>query len=194
MLERHFISHDQIYERIRAGKRGGVKVLSETQLKGLSNQQIAEFRRRYGRKLGKDRRSELIVCQGGDADEVMGCAGIEVQKISTASGKSADFPAPLMSNLAVGRKFRRKGIAEDLVKTAEELVLKKWGYDECYLFVEKQNTPAVKLYRKLGYKQQWEDKESTTMVPTESGRIVTKPTVILCMKKSLRTGIFGFFR
>ena len=168
-----------------------MKVLSETQLKGLSNQQIAEFRKRYGRKLGKDRRSELIVCQNGDTDEVMGCAGIEVQKISTASGKSANFPAPLMSNLAVGKKFRRKGIAEDLVKTAEELALKQWGYDECYLFVEKQNTPAVKLYKKLGYKQQWEDAESTTMVPTASGRITTKPTVILCMRKSLGKGFFG---
>ena len=82
----------------------------------------------------------------------MGCAGVEVCRVETPNGKAAQSPSPLMSNLAVGKKFRRKGIAEDLVRAVEDLVRKEWGYNSCYLFVEKRNVPGVKLYRKLGYK------------------------------------------
>merc|ERR1712232_668997 len=91
--------------------------------------------------------------------------------------------APLMSNLAVGNQFRRKGLAEDLVKATEEIARKQWGYNECYLLVEKKNIAAVKLYRKLGYKTVWEDTKAKTLTPTESGSIQTTGTIILCMKK-----------
>lgn len=169
-----------------AGKKGGSKELTPKQQKSLSNQQIAEFRRRYGARMGGDRRAELIVCQkGGKEEEVMGCAGVEVSKVSTPNGKSIQFAAPLMSNLAVGREFRRKGIAEDLVKATENLAYKSWGYEECYLLVEKRNKPAVKLYRKLGYKVQWEDETGSSLSPRENGSIINEETTILCMKKPL---------
>jgi ribosomal protein S18 acetylase RimI-like enzyme len=174
------------------GKIGGTKKLTLRQSKTLSNQQMAEFRKRYGKSTLKnksDSRSELIICQNSVTGEVMGCAGIEISKVQTPNGKSVDYPAPLMSNLAVGSKFRRKGIAEDLVKAAEELVRKEWGYEDCYLFVEKRNAPAVKLYRKLGYKRQWEDETATTLIPKSNGSVKTSPTVLLCMKKSLGGGL-----
>lgn len=179
-----------------AGKAGGAKELSPKQLKSLGNSQIAEFRKRYGSKLrnkAQDRRAELVVCKNDQSGDIYGCAGIEVSSISTPNGKRTKFAGPLMSNLAVGRKYRRKGIAEDLVKATEELALKEWGYDECYLFVEKKNAPALKLYKKLGYKVQWEDDTATTLVPTQKGSVVSKPTVILCMKKVLGKGVFGRF-
>merc|ERR1712238_220697 len=91
----------------------------------LSKQQVAEFRRRYGPSMSaRDRRSELILCQNSKTGEVMGCAGVEVCNVETPNGTSAEYPAPLMSNLAVGKKFRRKGIAEDLVRAVEDLVRK----------------------------------------------------------------------
>lgn len=184
------------------GKTGGVKELSPKQSMTLTKQQITEFRRRYGFKMGStktknnknDRRAELVVCQSKSSGEIMGCAGIEVTNVSTPNGKSAKFAAPLMSNLAVGKKFRRRGLAEDLVKATEQLARKEWGYDECYLFVEKKNTSAVKLYRKLGYSQQWEDDTATTLVPTARGSVVSAPTVIVCMRKKLGGGLFGQFR
>lgn len=176
-----------------AGKIGGTDTLSQRQSKSLSNQQIAEFRKRYSLRVGADRRSELLICQDGDTGEITGCAGIELSKISTANGKSIEFKAPLMSNLAVSKDFRRMGIAEDLVKAAEEIARKQWGYDEVYLYVEKRNTPAFKLYRKLGYTTQWEDDTSTTLIPTSRGTLVSEPTVIVCMKKSLNGLSLGRF-
>jgi ribosomal protein S18 acetylase RimI-like enzyme len=180
-----------------AGKVGGAKELSPRQLKSLSNSQIAEFRKRYGgsfmttRNKPQDRRAELIVCKNSMTEDIYGCAGIEVSEIKTPNGRSAQFKAPLMSNLAVGRNVRRKGIAEDLVQATEDLALKEWGYTECYLFVEKMNKPALKLYQKLGYKIQWEDDTATTLLPTVKGTVVSAPTIILCMKKRLGGGIFG---
>lgn len=178
------------------GKKGGVKELSSSQSKSLTKSQIAEFRKRYGFRAAAgmlDKRSELVVIQNKKNGEIMGCAGIEVSKVSTPNGKSIPTNAPLMSNLAVGKKYRRRGLAEDLVKATEEVARKKWGYDECYLFVEKQNRAAVRLYRKLGYVQQWEDDTATTLIPTARGAVVSSPTVILCMKKRIGGGLFGRF-
>ncbi len=178
--------------------------MSTTQRNTLIKQQKAEFARRYGQRVGSmrnDRRAELILCENGK-DETMGCVGIEVDSISDPNKErnpystidaTTPIEAPLMSNLAVGNQFRRKGLAEDLVKAAEEVARKQWGYDECYLLVEKKNTAAVKLYRKLGYKTVWEDKKAKTLTPTESGAIQTTGTIILCMKKRLGAGIFGRF-
>jgi ribosomal protein S18 acetylase RimI-like enzyme len=180
------------------GKTGGVKELSTKQSKSLTKSQITEFRRRYGFKMNNpsarnDKRSELVVCENKKNGDIMGCAGIEVCKIQTPNGKSIEFNAPLMSNLAVGKEYRRRGLAEDLVKAAEQLALREWGYDECYLFVEKQNKAAVRLYRKLGYKNMWEDDTATTLVPTARGSVISAPTVIICMKKKLGGGLLSRF-
>uniref|UniRef100_A0A6U3U1B8 N-acetyltransferase domain-containing protein n=2 Tax=Ditylum brightwellii TaxID=49249 RepID=A0A6U3U1B8_9STRA len=162
---------------------GGAKTLSPAQATSLERQQIMEFRRRYGPKMSKaDRRAELLLCRSSSGD-FLGCAGIEVDLISKADGSQERFPAPLMSNLAVNRNFRRRGVAEDLVKAAEELARREWGYNECYLYVEKQNVPAVKLYRKLGYRPIWEDDSAKTLLPTESGKVKNVSTTIVCMKK-----------
>jgi len=169
-----------------SGKAGGAAELSPFQRSSIERQQVLEFRRRYGPKMrGADRRAEILLCRDGSGT-FLGCAGIEVDNISKADGRSQGrICAPLMSNLAVGKDFRRKGIAEDLVKKAEEMARREWGYNECYLYVEKRNIGAVKLYRKLGYKQVWEDDKAKTLLPTEGGKLRTAGTVIICMKKRL---------
>ena len=172
-------------EAFWAGKSGGAAELTKFQAASLERQQVNEFRRRYGKFVGpKDRRAELIVCQNG-AGELMGCAGIEVDSVQKSDGRGQSVRAPLMSNLAVGRKFRRKGLAEDLVEAAEMLARKEWGYNEVFLYVEKKNTPAVRLYKKMGYRKYWEDDTAKTLIPTEGGQLKTAPTVIVCMKKRL---------
>ena len=170
---------------------GGTKVLAPYQSKQLTNQQISEFRRRYGARLSPDKQSELFLCRNGN-NALIGCLGIEVDTIQRSDGANR-VRAPLMSNVAVGRKFRRRGVGEELVKKAEEVARKQWGYDECYLYVEKRNTPAVRLYKKLGYRTVWEDDDCKTLVPTESGRVVSQSTVILCLKKKLGGGLFPSF-
>jgi RimJ/RimL family protein N-acetyltransferase len=169
---------------------GGVKQLQPKQRTSLLNSQMMEFRRRYGMKYG-DRRAELLITRNGKGD-VMGCCGIEVDKIPEKglSGRIITS-APLMSNVAVGRKFRRRGIAEEMVYRAEELARKDWGYDEVYLYVEKRNSPALKLYQKLGYKRLWEDSTANTLMPVSTGGMKQVPTTLVCMRKKLNRGLLG---
>jgi GNAT superfamily N-acetyltransferase len=116
----------------------------------------------------------------------------KVEKIKKMDGYDGTIFAPLMSNLAISKQYRRRGLAEELVKATELIARKEWGYNECYLYVEKRNVPAIKLYTKLGYKPIWEDDNATTLVPSVDGRgVVNGKTTIVCMKKKLGGGIFG---
>ncbi|CAB9514110.1 FR47-like protein [Seminavis robusta] len=94
--------------------------------------------------------------------------------------------APVMSNLVVSRHYRRQGIAEQLVAAVEEACQQdEWGYDECFLYVEQRNTPAVRLYQKLGYKTLWKDETAKTLLPTKTGSLESTRTTIVCMRKQL---------
>lgn len=114
-----------------------------------------------------------------------------VDKIKKMDGYDGSFVGPVMSNLAISRKYRRKGLAEDLVKAVENIARKEWGYDTCYLYVEKRNAPAVKLYKKLGYATMWEDPNATTLLPMDNGSVANGKTTILCMKKKIGAGLFA---
>lgn len=169
---------------------GGAKQLTDRQRKSLYNSQLLEFKRRYGKKLG-DRRAEMIMCES-NKKELMGVAAVEVEKIPEKSLTSTSRArAPLMSNVAVSKKWRRRGIAEVLVKEIERMVKIEWGYDDIYLYVEQRNKPAIRLYQKLGYKRKWIDKTAKTLVPTMNGSLQNEATTIVCMKKRLNGGILA---
>ena len=151
------------------------------------------------------------MCKDTRQSKITGCAGVEVDTVATfaegseprnggslwaqLTGKNIPAKptgrwetkmkyAPLMSNLVVSRQYRRQGIAEKLVQDVEDLC-QEWGYDECYLYVEQRNAPAVKLYQKLGYKTLWQDDKAKTLIPTKKGELESAGTVIICMKKEL---------
>lgn len=168
---------------------GGATELSEKQRKTLSATQFYEFRSRYaGVARGQ---SELILCKL-PTGELTGCAGIEVSQIPDKSLKGLKTEtAPLMSNLAVGKEFRRKGIAEKLVTEVERVIRYEWGYNDCYLYVEERNKAAVRLYQKLGYKKLWIDKEATTLLPSTNGKLQNSSTNLICMRKRLDLGLIG---
>lgn len=65
---------------------------------------------------------------------------------------SADTKAVcVLSNLAVGKKARRRGVARALCDEVEFLA-EDWGFSEVHLLVESDNTAARTLYEeKLGY-------------------------------------------
>lgn len=165
---------------------GGAKTLSKLQRQQLEQSQNAEFTKRYG---NSRRVSEmLLVRSNNNNDEIMACVGVEVDKIPTSGtirNPLATELAPLMSNLAVSKKYRRRGLAEQLVRSVETMVRKEWGYNECYLYVEERNRPAIKLYTKLGYRNVWRDTTAMTLLPTTSGDLQSTSTVIVCMKKKL---------
>jgi ribosomal protein S18 acetylase RimI-like enzyme len=55
-----------------------------------------------------------------------------------------------ISNLAVSRDFRRRGVAAELLIECERIT-KSWGYTELYLHVMADNERGRNLYKKLGY-------------------------------------------
>jgi ribosomal protein S18 acetylase RimI-like enzyme len=55
-----------------------------------------------------------------------------------------------ISNLAVSRDFRRRGVAQELLINCEHLT-KYWGYTELHLHVMGNNERGRNLYQKLGY-------------------------------------------
>lgn len=169
---------------------GGARQLSDRQRAQLRQSQVAEFTKRYGGR----RQADLICCFNSNG-EIVACAGIEVDSIPDGrlSAPRLEY-APLMSNLAVSRDYRRRGLAEVLVAAVEEQC-RDWGYDHCYLYVEQRNVPAIRLYHKLGYERVWTDDTAQTLVPHRNGELRTAPTVILCMRKDLNRGggLLGLF-
>lgn len=182
---------------------GGARTLSTSQRRQLEQSQTAEFTKRYGSgsKL-RQRTAELLVLRkvnnnsdDDDATKIIACAGVEVDRIPNGalkalSGSSTTTYAPLMSNLAVSRQYRRRGLAEQMVGAVETMVRNEWGYTECYLYVEERNRAAVQLYEKLGYRKLWRDDSARTLLPTASGDLHEAGTVILCMKKNLADNFF----
>lgn len=164
---------------------GGAKTLSRLQRQQLEQSQNAEFTKRYG---NSRRISEMLLARSSNNDEIMACVGVEVDKIPTSGtirNPVTTELVPLMSNLAVSKKYRRRGLAEQLVRSVENTVRKEWGYSECYLYVEERNRPAIQLYTKLGYRSVWRDATAMTLLPTTSGDLQSTSTVIVCMKKKL---------
>jgi len=58
---------------------------------------------------------------------------------------------PYLSNLAVNRKYRRQGVASQLLNSCEQIAI-SWGFKELYLHVLEDNQQAQQLYFKLGYR------------------------------------------
>lgn len=55
-----------------------------------------------------------------------------------------------ISNLAVSRDWRRRGVAQELLTNCEQLT-KSWGFTEIHLHVMGDNDRGRNLYEKLGY-------------------------------------------
>lgn len=164
---------------------GGAKKLSQAQERSLRNSQVVEFRKRYGSSKVP---SELLLLKDLKKDVIIGCVGIQMDRVKDVGR------APVMSNLAIDTRYRRRGLAERLVLAAEDCAAQQFGESGCYLYVERRNRGAVKLYQKLGYKQEWTDDTARTLLPTSDGKLESKDTVILCMKKDLgKKKTFGWW-
>jgi len=56
-------------------------------------------------------------------------------------------------SLAVLPEYRRRGIAEELMRRSLKALKFEYGCDEAYLEVRVSNLPAIELYRKLGFQE-----------------------------------------
>ncbi|MBD2189301.1 GNAT family N-acetyltransferase [Pseudanabaena mucicola] len=58
---------------------------------------------------------------------------------------------PYIYNLAVHPQWRRQGVAQQLLLSAEQTV-RQWGFGRLYMHVLEDNHPARSLYHRIGYR------------------------------------------
>mmetsp|Transcript_34094 Transcript_34094/g.45075 ORF Transcript_34094/g.45075 Transcript_34094/m.45075 type:complete len:275 (+) Transcript_34094:86-910(+) len=174
--------------------------LKPGQVRTLERDQYRDFCQRYGPLLKQKLETSLLVAK--DKKQIKGCIGIDVvpckgEKIGAKSNSLEEVELrPVMSNLVVAKTARKRGLGKKLIRQAESKT-KSWGYKELLLLVDKENIPAQKLYKKMGYSVLFEDKTATKLVP-DKFQIKTIPSTNICMRKniggvSLFGNLFGIF-
>lgn len=113
-------------------------------------------------------------------DNVVGVITVECCDIDINEKKENH---PVISNLIVSKKMRRKGIAK-LLTTRAEKIAKSLGYKEIYLFVNVENIPAIRLYKSCRYKSIGDEKKATRIV-FEKKRLLDEQCVNIMMKKKI---------
>ena len=113
-------------------------------------------------------------------DNVVGVITVECCDIDINEKKENH---PVISNLIVSKKMRRKGIAKLLTARAEKIA-KSFGYKEIYLFVNVENIPAIRLYKSRRYKSIGVEKKATRIV-FEKNRLLDEQCVNMMMKKKI---------
>lgn len=180
--------------------------LPDGQRRELGRLELSDLKRRYSkRRAGKTTEpSCLIVAE--EEGFIVGCVGMDVQqmdrerrKLSTADKSFSDGTEEttlVLANLVIRRERRGKGLAKALVRACEDVAI-GWGYESISLLVDSANTPALKLYTKLGFKRIFEDDQATCVLPGEYN-LRTVDCINYCMQKQLGKkssvgGLFGLF-
>lgn len=81
---------------------------------------------------------------------------VEIALRSSPSWQHRNLQYPYISNLAVRKSCRRKGVAGQLLLKCERTAL-EWGFQDLYLHVLENNHQARQLYLKTGYRLQQVD-------------------------------------
>ena len=90
------------------------------------------------------------IAVGNDRGRAQVIGTIEVGVRTTPYRQPPQHRYVYISNLAVSRDFRRRGVAQSLLTNCEHLA-KSWGYTELHLHVMGNNERGRGLYKKLGY-------------------------------------------
>lgn len=85
----------------------------------------------------------------GEANNLVGTVEMSVRFSDSWAQFGRSFP--YLSNLAVHPKYRRHGVASELLISCEK-VSQDWGFQDLYLHVLENNYQARQLYFKLGYR------------------------------------------
>lgn len=168
---------------------GDTDALEPAPRRALVASALRDLQSRYS---GGGNRALLLVRGPGGA--VLGCAGVEPQPFlgnavlrgtRRASPPLGAVLRPVVSNLAVARRARGRGLARALMRAAEAAAA-AWGFDECLLLVDRGNARARRLYAGLGYRPLKGGEESATTLRVAAGRVDEAPVVNVCLRKSLR--------
>eukprot|EP00568_Trieres_chinensis_P004927 CAMPEP_0183293428 /NCGR_PEP_ID=MMETSP0160_2-20130417/2116_1 /TAXON_ID=2839 ORGANISM="Odontella Sinensis, Strain Grunow 1884" /NCGR_SAMPLE_ID=MMETSP0160_2 /ASSEMBLY_ACC=CAM_ASM_000250 /LENGTH=288 /DNA_ID=CAMNT_0025454543 /DNA_START=101 /DNA_END=967 /DNA_ORIENTATION=- len=113
-----------------------------------------------------DKWHDFFVACSSSSDDVVAFVDVDARP----SNRRDAPPRPYLSDLAVRKEWRRKGIATHLVVRCEEKT-KEMGYDHMYLRVEQSNDAALNMYEKMDYVKQdhpfFGVKDTTTLLRGE---------------------------
>ncbi|WP_404790216.1 GNAT family N-acetyltransferase [Altericista sp. CCNU0014] len=90
---------------------------------------------------------------------------------------------PYISNLAVARSFRRRGIGRQLLLACEPIA-QHWQHDTLYLHVKKDNQVARGLYFNLGYRRQQDEIPVWARLFGQSQQLLMSKSLQLNLKSS----------
>jgi len=153
-------------------------------LKRVGTEQYVDMKNRYGQL--KALPATMIVAKNQQG-VIVGCAGVEIAllnedkimpKTRANLEQGYDLQA-LLANVAVSPDYRGLGIARQLCLACEEQVL-DWGYDSLLLLVEAENTPAVTLYKRMGFREIFRDNEAKASKAVAYGRSANLKTIQVC--------------
>lgn len=139
---------------------------------------------RFGLTAKRD--NALFIALNSNKD-IVGVVGVTVLPLTCEGQENGDDVAkrPLVEFLSVAPSQRGKGIGKSLVERVE-VQARAWGYDEVLLQVVADNTVAIRLYEKLGYRVTAED---DTLVrpgqPNWWGSVDFVRALHFCMRKKL---------
>jgi ribosomal protein S18 acetylase RimI-like enzyme len=88
----------------------------------------------------------MLVAIDDDTEMVLGFVDIDARPCKT----KRKLPRPYLSDLCIHEDFRRRGIANRLVKACEEFT-RKIPRPELWIRVKDDNIAAVQMYKKLDY-------------------------------------------
>ncbi|MGF1521603.1 MAG: GNAT family N-acetyltransferase [Leptolyngbyaceae cyanobacterium] len=81
-----------------------------------------------------------------------------------------------LSNLAVREDYRRRGVARQLLQSAEHKAI-DWGFREIYLHVMADNSRACHLYEQMGYRLQHAEVTLLSLLNVQPPRLLLKKTL-----------------
>jgi ribosomal protein S18 acetylase RimI-like enzyme len=103
---------------------------------------------------------KMITAEDAESGEIVGFCEVamlsEPSEDENGDEQGSLEVAPTIVNLAIASKYRRRGIASRLTKTAARFVRNEWSSDELSLYVDKENDAAVAMYKNLGFERKAE--------------------------------------
>jgi len=109
--------------------------------------------------------------QPSGTDKLVGT--VELSRRSHWPWQLPQYGQIYISNLAVGLRYRRRGIALRLLKACET-VARDWGFDHLYLHVMEDNWDARQLYHKAGFHLQQAESTPLSVLGLQPRRLLLK--------------------
>ncbi len=178
---------------------------------GGSSWVLKNFKAKYGEDDAAGRQSVMLVAENSRGD-IVGCVGMEMMLLTDDGLAWWTNPCaivkkrPFVSDLVVDAAYRQRGLGRSLLLKCHELVTGEWAQEirgmapaerldldvgSIFLKVDAENQAAVRLYRRMGYKEVAKIPEEL-MVPKSPTSVQGWPVLNIYMQRDMSRGVCQF--